>query len=50
MLVTFPNGNDWVDWWNSSIVYKGGDKTFYKVSIDSYPVFKRAGSIIPMRI
>jgi len=50
MKVHFPKNNDWVDWWNSSIVYKGGSKVTYNVPLDSFPVFKRVGSIIPMRV
>ena len=24
--VSFPSGNDWLDWWETSKVYKGGSK------------------------
>ncbi|XP_062507838.1 alpha-glucosidase 2-like [Corticium candelabrum] len=47
--VTFPTGS-WVDFWNSSNVYKGGDNHTFTPDLATLPVFYRAGAIIPLRI
>jgi alpha-glucosidase (family GH31 glycosyl hydrolase) len=49
-VVEFPKGNDWVDYFNSSAVYKGGSKVNYNCPLGNFPVFKRAGSIIPLDV
>lgn len=46
--VEFPAGADWADWWNSSLIYRGGSTAELTVPLASYPVFKRVGSLIPM--
>jgi alpha-glucosidase (family GH31 glycosyl hydrolase) len=46
--VEFPAGSDWADWWNSSLIYRGGSTAELTVPLASYPVFKRVGSLIPM--
>ena len=46
--VTFPEGDNWVDWWNSTAVFTGGTSTDYPVSLAILPVFQRQGSILPL--
>lgn len=40
--VTFPSGT-WVDFWNSSNVYKGGDTRVLTPDLATFPVFHRTG-------
>eukprot|EP01121_Diplochlamys_sp_Union-15-3_P010060 TRINITY_DN2783_c0_g1_i3.p1 TRINITY_DN2783_c0_g1~~TRINITY_DN2783_c0_g1_i3.p1 ORF type:complete len:217 (-),score=23.67 TRINITY_DN2783_c0_g1_i3:69-719(-) len=46
--VEFPKGNDWIDWWNASLVYTGGSSKDFTVPLTSFPVFHRKGSIVPL--
>lgn len=49
--ISFPKGDDWVDWWNETKIYQGGTKLdVYDCPLSKYPVFKRKGSIIPLNI
>jgi len=49
--ITFPKGNDWVDWWDPSVVHSGGSKLdHYDCPMDRFPVFKRKGSMIAMNV
>jgi len=47
--VKFPEGDDWVDWWTNQ-TYKGGSSKTFTVPLNSFTVFKRKGSIIPMHV
>jgi len=49
-LVSFPKGNDWMDFWNNSAIYKGGSQVTYKASLNIIPVFIQTGSIIPLLV
>lgn len=46
--VSFPKGSDFVDFFNSSIVYSGGSTISYDVTLDQgkYPVFYKRGSLV----
>jgi len=49
--VTFPKGDNWVDWFDSTKVYKGGSTINYHLpNLQTFPVFKRQGSMIPMNV
>lgn len=49
--VTFPKHDNWVDWWNPSIVFNGGSKVNYPVPMfANFPVFQRQGSVIPINV
>ena len=48
--VTFPAGGRWIDYWNEDATYVGGSATNYPASLDHYPLFIRAGAIIPMDV
>jgi hypothetical protein len=48
--VTFPSGNNWVDWWDSSHVFQGGSTVEYATPLNRFPVFRRVGSMIPFRV
>ncbi len=48
--IVFPKGNDWVDYFDSSKIYKGGSKHALTFGLKDYPVYKRAGSIIPLDV
>jgi len=47
--ITFPAG-EWRDWWTPSKVYKEGETITYNTPLDRYPLFVRAGSIIPLYV
>jgi len=48
--INFPNGEDYVDWWNSSKVYQGGSEVDYPIPMDRFPVFHRKGSMLPLHV
>jgi len=48
--IIFPKGNDWVDWWNASLVYEGGTTQVFEFPMDRFPVYHRKGSIIPLNV
>jgi alpha-glucosidase (family GH31 glycosyl hydrolase) len=49
--IEFPTGNDWVDYWDHTITHKGGSKLkHYPVPLTTMPIYKRAGSIIPLNV
>lgn len=41
-----PGGNGWYDYWTNQY-YEGGQTVEMEVSIDSIPIFVKAGSVIP---
>ena len=45
--VTFPSEGIWIDYWNQDTPYAGGSSLNYKVSLEEYPIFIKAGAIIP---
>ena len=48
--VDFPSGGKWIDYWDETKVFDGGTSTNYSVPLDQYPVFIKAGAIIPMNV
>src|SRR5690242_11890268 len=51
LSVTFPSGNNWLDWWDSTKVYQGGNTVNYAVpSLAIFPVFHRQGSILALNV
>jgi alpha-glucosidase (family GH31 glycosyl hydrolase) len=48
--VKFPAGSNWIDYWNEDMVYAGGTTVQYNAPLDRYPLFIRAGAIIPMNV
>lgn len=47
--VLFPSGN-WLDFWNPENGYEGGQSINYSYGLDTYPLFVRKGSIIPLYV
>jgi len=45
--VWLPEGNDWYEW-NTGTLLKGGQILNRQFSLDEYPLYIKAGSIIPM--
>jgi alpha-glucosidase (family GH31 glycosyl hydrolase) len=45
--VWLPEGNDWYEW-NTGTMLKGGQTVKRKFLLNEYPVYVKAGSIIPM--
>ncbi len=45
--VWLPEGNDWYEW-NTGTLLKGGSVQERVFSIDEYPLYVRAGAIVPM--
>ncbi|HZL17532.1 MAG TPA: TIM-barrel domain-containing protein, partial [Polyangia bacterium] len=48
--VTFPAGASWIDYWNETTVYAGGSTTQYSAPLAQYPIFIKAGAIIPLDV
>ncbi|MDP4273437.1 MAG: glycoside hydrolase family 31 protein [Bacteroidota bacterium] len=42
-----PKGNDWYEWCSGTLL-KGGQEVNRSFSLDEYPVYVKAGSVIPM--
>jgi len=45
--VWLPKGNDWYEW-NTGTLLKGGQVAQRSFTLDEYPVYVKAGSILPM--
>ncbi|WP_183558567.1 TIM-barrel domain-containing protein [Mucilaginibacter sp. SP1R1] len=45
--VWLPSGNDWYEW-SSGTLLKGGQVVERSFTIDEYPIYIKAGSVIPM--
>lgn len=51
VVVNFPSGSKWVDYFDNSITFAGGAvEAFNYTEFNQFPVFYRAGSIIPLNI
>jgi alpha-glucosidase (family GH31 glycosyl hydrolase) len=48
--VTFPAGSSWIDYWNEDTVYAGGSTIQYSATLAQYPLFIKAGAIVPMDV
>jgi alpha-glucosidase (family GH31 glycosyl hydrolase) len=48
--VTFPAGASWIDYWNEDLVYAGGTTMSYGAPLARYPLFIKAGAIIPLDV
>jgi alpha-glucosidase (family GH31 glycosyl hydrolase) len=48
--VTFPAGSSWIDYWNEDVAYPGGSSMPYDAPLDRYPLFIKAGAIIPLDV
>jgi alpha-glucosidase (family GH31 glycosyl hydrolase) len=49
-LVDFPGGARWIDYWNEGYFYEGGSSSEYDAPLDRYPIFIRAGAVIPLNV
>ena len=48
--VTFPEGDNWVDWWDLSKVYSGGSSSHFVYPLEQFPLFYRQGSLIALHV
>jgi hypothetical protein len=48
--VDFPSGAKWIDYWSESVTYDGGTNINYSVPLDRFPIFIKAGAIIPLDV
>jgi alpha-glucosidase (family GH31 glycosyl hydrolase) len=48
--VKFPAGSSWIDYWDEGKAYAGGTNTAYTAPLERFPVFIKAGAIIPMDV
>jgi alpha-glucosidase (family GH31 glycosyl hydrolase) len=48
--VTFPTGSSFIDYWDESKVYAGGSTLTYSAPLAAYPLFIKAGAIIPLDV
>jgi len=46
--VDFPTGNNWIYWFNTSRIYTGDTSETLTIQLSEFPVFHRAGSILPL--
>lgn len=47
LTVWLPKGNDWYEW-NTGTMLKGGQEVQRSFTLEEYPLYVKAGSIIPM--
>ena len=47
--IRFPDGT-WIDYWDDDTTFQGGETINYSVPLAHYPIFIRAGAIIPLNI
>ncbi len=47
--VEFPEGR-WIDYWQQEKIHAGGSELDLELPLDRYPIYFRAGSIIPMNV
>ena len=48
--ILFPSGK-WVDFWNQKVIFEGNTRVVLNyTSYETFPVFHRAGSILPLNI
>jgi alpha-glucosidase (family GH31 glycosyl hydrolase) len=47
--VTFPPGDEWVNWWTNE-TYSGGSTMKFDIPLSRFPAYKRKGSIIPLNV
>ena len=46
--VIFPSEGSWIDYWDQGQLYTGGSSIpGYEVSLEKYPIFIKAGAVIP---
>jgi alpha-glucosidase (family GH31 glycosyl hydrolase) len=48
--VFFPSGERWIDYWNEAVFFEGGMATPVNVPLQRYPIFIRAGAILPLNV
>ena len=48
--VSFPKGSNWIDWFNTSIIFQGGLTTNLVVPLERFPVFIRDGAMLALDI
>lgn len=48
--ITFPEENYWIDFWDEEIVYKPGSSLLYSAALEKFPLFIKAGGIIPLNV
>ena len=46
--VKLPPGDKWIDYWNEDTTYAAGTTMTYAAPLDRYPLFIRAGAVIPL--
>ncbi len=48
--VTLPGKGRWIDYWNEDKLYSPGTEMDLKVPLDRFPIFLKAGAILPMDV
>jgi len=49
-VVTFPDGNSWIYWFDNTRVYSGGSTVNLTVPLSEFPAFHRKGAILPLHV
>jgi len=48
--IEFPDGDDWVYWFNPNLIYPGGTTQTLTFQLNYYPVYQRKGSLIALHV
>jgi alpha-glucosidase (family GH31 glycosyl hydrolase) len=48
--VAFPAADRWVDYWNEATYFEGGISIPVNVPLERYPIYIKAGSILPLHV
>lgn len=48
--VELPKGSKWIDYWDESTIYKQTNLLNFNVPLEKYPIFIKAGSVLPMNV
>merc|ERR1711907_441917 len=48
--VKFPSGDNWVDYWDASVVYNGGTTHTLTYQLERFPIFIRQGAMLALDV
>lgn len=48
--IEFPSGNNWVDWWDSTVIYNGGTTEHLEYPLELFPAFIRQGAMLALDV
>lgn len=48
--IIFPEGNNWINWWNNSQIFVGGSSVSLDYPLEQFPVFIREGAALVVNV